>query len=749
MSLTRRKSRKIPSSRTQKRLMVIERFEHRQLLAADLLPPVSSELVAEGEFGAIAQFSHRFLDADLSPLESNEVEVGDRFYLQTFIQDSRDELSQGINSAYLDIAFDNAAAFEISVGEIQSLSFFTDELNTLATESSFTLQFNGQTTEPISLVDNGKIREDFEIADSISAGLRALPSIGNSGIYVGVDKIAKVNDQQNGIPRFTFEIRFRGALSGSDLSTLIMDSSGVAVNPGRQFEFEIFETLAGDETSAEAQTASLLYDGDYNFATRLGSVTEFKFEDVGASDNNIPVSNPDSAKLLLTIPLKATNPGLVNFTPQSGANPPFTDVISVIAVIPPSQIDFGAILTLEVLGPPTGMSLSNDTLDENQPAGTAIGNFTAIPDNGNEYTYALIEGDGDTDNALFSIDGASLTTATELDFEESSSRSILVETTDNRGFKFARAFDITIGDLNESPSDVALSNTTVLENQPAGTLVGELTAIDQDTADEHVFSVTGAPAATEAFSISGNQLITSRVLDFESQSEFNVLVKATDIAGLSIEKSFVVSVFDSNDAPTSIVLGEDSIAEELPPGSLVGAFQAVDEDIDDELVFSFVVGEGDSDNGRFRIEANELVTNERLDFESASNLSIRVKAEDLAGASIERTFEISVSDVEENDVNGDSFVSPIDALLVINFLNSSDNGTLDPEDNRGLDVNGDGLVTPIDALLVINHLNNNSGGEGEQFGPSAPDSLATAASLSLPEIEDFKREKSRLGFYFS
>lgn len=61
------------------------------------------------------------------------------------------------------------------------------------------------------------------------------------------------------------------------------------------------------------------------------------------------------------------------------------------------------------------------------------------------------------------------------------------------------------------------------------------------------------------------------------------------------------------------------------------------------------------------------------------------------------------------DVNDDTAVSPVDALLVINQLN--DVATLaarpagEGEQSAFLDVNGDGFVTPLDALLVINELN--------------------------------------------
>ena len=70
------------------------------------------------------------------------------------------------------------------------------------------------------------------------------------------------------------------------------------------------------------------------------------------------------------------------------------------------------------------------------------------------------------------------------------------------------------------------------------------------------------------------------------------------------------------------------------------------------------------------------------------------------------------------DVNADGFVSPIDALQVINYLNNPAkprqltlpvNQPLPPY----VDVNGDGVVSPLDALLVINFLNAARAGAGE------------------------------------
>lgn len=73
------------------------------------------------------------------------------------------------------------------------------------------------------------------------------------------------------------------------------------------------------------------------------------------------------------------------------------------------------------------------------------------------------------------------------------------------------------------------------------------------------------------------------------------------------------------------------------------------------------------------------------------------------------------------DVNDDDAVEPIDALNIINKLNTEGPHKLPPPQAgdpplRYYDCNGDGDVGPIDALNIINHLNAQSGGpnaEGE------------------------------------
>lgn len=64
------------------------------------------------------------------------------------------------------------------------------------------------------------------------------------------------------------------------------------------------------------------------------------------------------------------------------------------------------------------------------------------------------------------------------------------------------------------------------------------------------------------------------------------------------------------------------------------------------------------------------------------------------------------NNTKPQDVDKDGTVSPLDALIVINWLNA-DIATKKATSNSGpcMDVDGDGIIAPIDALMVMNYMN--------------------------------------------
>jgi RHS repeat-associated protein len=94
------------------------------------------------------------------------------------------------------------------------------------------------------------------------------------------------------------------------------------------------------------------------------------------------------------------------------------------------------------------------------------------------------------------------------------------------------------------------------------------------------------------------------------------------------------------------------------------------------------------------------------------------------------------------DTNEDGWVTPIDALLVINELNRSgsrelDSAAIDSTLAELIDVNGDSILSPIDALLVINYLNQSARQaaavpESRSATQRAIESVVAAISTRIP-----------------
>jgi hypothetical protein len=93
------------------------------------------------------------------------------------------------------------------------------------------------------------------------------------------------------------------------------------------------------------------------------------------------------------------------------------------------------------------------------------------------------------------------------------------------------------------------------------------------------------------------------------------------------------------------------------------------------------------------------------------------------------------------DVDVDGQVTPLDALLVINYLNASGPGT-PPERPGGaanplyLDTSGDNVISALDALLVINRLNATAGAEGEQTQVQ-PAAQSTSSAATPADAYDY------------
>ena len=151
-----------------------------------------------------------------------------------------------------------------------------------------------------------------------------------------------------------------------------------------------------------------------------------------------------------------------------------------------------AITVTNVNETPTDIALSSSSVAENQSSGTTVGTFsTTDPDTGNTFTYTLVSGTGDTDNASFTIESGVLKTAASFDYETKSSYSIRVRSTDQGGLSTDKTFTISVTDVNESPSVTSGSTASFAENA-TGTVYTAIATDPEGTTLSYSISGTDA-----------------------------------------------------------------------------------------------------------------------------------------------------------------------------------------------------------------------------------------------------------------
>jgi hypothetical protein len=120
------------------------------------------------------------------------------------------------------------------------------------------------------------------------------------------------------------------------------------------------------------------------------------------------------------------------------------------------------VLSYEVNGisnsAPTQIGLSATAIAENSVVNTVVGTLsTTDSDVGDSFTYSLVSGTGDADNASFNISGGSLRASAAFDYETKSSYSIRVRTTDSGGGTFEKVFTITVTNVSDTIAEDQLN----------------------------------------------------------------------------------------------------------------------------------------------------------------------------------------------------------------------------------------------------------------------------------------------------
>lgn len=134
---------------------------------------------------------------------------------------------------------------------------------------------------------------------------------------------------------------------------------------------------------------------------------------------------------------------------------------------------------------------------------------------------------------------------------------LTVRASDGQGRYAEQPFSLEVINTNDAPEGLILSASQIKENQPEGSLVGNLSVEDVDVGDVHTYSLVSGEGDgfNHSFRIEGSKLVTAQVLDYELENQLSIRLAVTDEAGAFYEQIFVLEVIDE----------EDSIEEEVTP----------------------------------------------------------------------------------------------------------------------------------------------------------------------------------------
>jgi hypothetical protein len=274
------------------------------------------------------------------------------------------------------------------------------------------------------------------------------------------------------------------------------------------------------------------------------------------------------------------------------------------------------------------------------------------------FNYTLLSNGGGN----FEIRGTKLfvSKSANLDYEKVTTCQIRVRSTDSGTppYSIEATITININDLNEKPTDITLSKNTVLENTPSRTVIGSLSIKDPDNLVPKGVRQTHTcqlkDSANGMIGIAVNQNVNQLTVgpagvNYEGNSTVGISVQCSDPKGLTIEKSFKVTVQDVNEAPTDIIISNLKVRENQVAPTTVGKVSVVDPDNEKTKRQTFNVSILSSSPVPFVIQNGNLVATEKLDFEADAQWSFRIRVQDNGSPSKTRVEAFTVQVLDTND----------------------------------------------------------------------------------------------------
>lgn len=274
---------------------------------------------------------------------------------------------------------------------------------------------------------------------------------------------------------------------------------------------------------------------------------------------------------------------------------------------------------------PTDIMLSHNFVLEYSPIATEIGTLSTTDPNlpNDSHTYTLL----DDADGRFTIEDNRLLVANQQQLT-ADDYAITIRTTDSLEKSWDKEFTITVEPTdNVAPTDILLSNQSVLVGSVAETIIGEFSTTDANSQDTHTYSLTDD--ADGYVKIIDNRLIANQ--DLATVEKYQITVTSTDNLGLPFDKDFTILVKD-------ILLSNQTIPANSVSGTEIGQW-TMDSPVIAETHHYHLITNPEE---RFQINEDRLqVANQSLLQEG--NYRIKVGATDNHDSILEKEFLIAVT----------------------------------------------------------------------------------------------------------
>ncbi|MEA5536849.1 Calx-beta domain-containing protein, partial [Crocosphaera sp. XPORK-15E] len=214
---------------------------------------------------------------------------------------------------------------------------------------------------------------------------------------------------------------------------------------------------------------------------------------------------------------------------------------------------------------------------------------------------------------------------------------------------------LTINSINDAPTVASpIADVNVYSNRASNFTFSANTFQDVDLGDSLTYTATLADGSSlpnwltlSDRTFSGNPAIANA-------GQYEIKVTAKDQSNATVTDNFILNVVNS--APFSININNNTIPENSANDTLIGTLNSQDNNSNDTFTYTLVNDAG----GRFILDGNNIVVanSSLLDYEAATQHTIRVRTTDSSGLSYEQNITILLSNVNDALAGTLSFTSP-------------------------------------------------------------------------------------------